>query len=84
MSGLVATVGLWSNDKSISLTKYTSHGHVPNPIARHFEAPHPVQSPLSDHLPLPVPSPGRPQFVTMPHPSYWTLSGEAGCRCWRQ
>lgn len=44
MSGLVATVGLWNNDKSISLTKYTSHGHVPNPIAPHFEAPDPVQS----------------------------------------
>ncbi|MFS8049603.1 hypothetical protein [Rhizobium sp. BR 314] len=44
MSGLVATVGLWSDDKSISLMKYTSLGHIPNPIARHFEAPHPVQS----------------------------------------
>ncbi|CDM61979.1 hypothetical protein LPU83_pLPU83d_0608 (plasmid) [Rhizobium favelukesii] len=32
MSGLVATVGLWNDDKSIRLTKYTSHGHVPNPI----------------------------------------------------
>lgn len=44
MSGLVATVGLWSDDKSIALTKYTSHEHVPNPIAQHFEAPDPVQS----------------------------------------
>lgn len=44
MSGLIATVGLWSDDKTIALTKYTSHGHVPNPIAPNFVAPDPAQS----------------------------------------
>jgi hypothetical protein len=44
MSGLVTTVGLWSDDKLITLTKHTSNGHVPNPIEPNFEAPDPVQS----------------------------------------
>ena len=44
MSGLVVTAGLWSGEKSVSLTKCTAHGHVPRPIAPHFKAPDPVQS----------------------------------------
>lgn len=44
MSGSIATIGLWGADKTVALSGYTPHQHVPSPIEPHFTAPERVSS----------------------------------------
>jgi hypothetical protein len=44
MSGSIATIGLWGTDKTVALSGYTPHQHVPGPIEPHFTAPERVSS----------------------------------------
>ncbi len=39
MSGSISTIGLWGADKTVALSGYTPHQHVPSPIEPHFTAP---------------------------------------------
>lgn len=44
MSGSIAIIGLWGTDKTVALSGYTPHQHVPSPIEPHFTAPERVSS----------------------------------------